>query len=334
MEGASCRACGNRAYNTTLVAREMMFGRRDSFEYVRCAACGALSLVTIPDDLSVYYPREYYSFATPAVERRRPLVTAARRARAAVVLRMPSAIVGRLVAGGRAPVLYGWVAGLRLAPMARIVDVGSGSGSLLADFARQGFTRLLGVDPYLEHETSSGPVSLRRLAIDQLTGRWDLLMFNHSLEHVPDPLATLRAARQRLAPGGAIIVRVPLADGCAARHYGENWIGVDAPRHLMVPTHDTMKILASRAGLHIKRVFYDTHSQHFWGSEQYRQDIPLLDERSYCVNPGRSIFRPAEIAHWEARCRVLNRHGGADAGGFVLTAAATRGVRSGTAAAP
>ncbi|MDQ3739576.1 MAG: hypothetical protein M3389_01410, partial [Actinomycetota bacterium] len=66
---------------------------------------------------------------------RRPIAAAAKRARAAVVLRMPPSIVHRLVAAGRAPVLYDWVAGLGLSPSARIVDVGSGSGSLLADFA-------------------------------------------------------------------------------------------------------------------------------------------------------------------------------------------------------
>lgn len=320
---APCRACGNRAYNTTLVAREMMFGLRESFEYVRCAECAALSLVNLPEDLAAYYPPDYYSFQTTELALRRPLVAAAKRARAAVVLRLPPSIIHRLVVTGRAPVVFDWVAGLGLSPAARIVDVGSGGGACLADFAREGFTGLLGIDPYLD-DAASGPMPLRKLAIDQLTGNWDLLMFNHSLEHVADPPATLRAARERLAPGGAILVRVPLADGYAARHYGANWVGVDAPRHTMVPTHDTMKILAARAGLRVKRVFYDTHSQHFWASEQYVRDIPLLDDRSYCVDRSRSIFGPEEIAHWESRCRTLNDEGRADAGGFLLVAAGAR----------
>lgn len=176
-------------------------------------------------------------------------------------------------------------------------------------------------ESYLDEEDVPGPMTLRKLAVHDLTGRWDLLMFNHSLEHVPAPPATLEAARERLAPGGAILVRLLLADGYAARHYGENWVGVDAPRHTMVPTHDAMKILASRAGLRIKRIIYDTHGQRFWASEQYARDIPLLDERSYCVDPGRSIFAAADIAHWESRCRTLNDEGRADAARFVLVAA-------------
>ena len=308
----------------TVTAREMMFGRRDRFEYVRCARCGALSLVSIPADLATYYPPEYYSFHAPALRPRGPLVMAAKRARAAVILRLPRAIVDRLVVTRGVPVLFAWVAGLALTPAARIVDVGSGNGGVLADFAHQGFTRLLGIDPYLAGDGAVGPTPLRKLAVDQLTGSWDLVMFHHSLEHVPDPLASLRAARERLAPGGAILVRLPLADGEAAQHYRGNWVGVDAPRHMMVPTHDAMEILAARAGLRIKRVFYDSHSQHFWGSEQYGRDIPLLYDRAYCVDRSRSIFGPEEIAHWESRCRRLNDEGRADAGGFLLVAAGAR----------
>jgi ribosomal protein L37E len=193
--GPGCRACGNRAYNTRLVAREMMFGRRDRFEYVRCATCGALSLVSVPDDLATYYPPDYYySFGeTPVLKRRGPLVTRAKRARVTVILRTPAPVVDRLVATGRAPVLFGWLAGLGLGRSARIVDVGSGNGALLATFADEGFTNLLGIDPYLEHDSALGPISLRRLAVEDLRGDWDLLMFHHSLEHVLDPVETLRA---------------------------------------------------------------------------------------------------------------------------------------------
>jgi len=89
-------------------------------------------------------------------------------------------------------------------------------------------------------------------------------------------------------------------------------------------------------GLRIKRVFYDTHSQHFWGSEQYTRDIPLLDERSYCFNPGRSPFTPADIALWDARCRMLNEDGRAHAAGFVLVASkrARRRARAASTRAP
>ena len=118
VHGTACRACGNRAHNTTLRAREIMVGRRDTFDYVRCAECGALSLVVVPEHLGDFYPTECYSFDAPAVEMRRPFVAAARRA-----ARPSSSVCRRRSSTGSSPPaglrfsttgLRGWVSALRL----------------------------------------------------------------------------------------------------------------------------------------------------------------------------------------------------------------------------
>src|SRR5206468_2718584 len=57
-----CRLCGNDAGNRAFVAREMMFGLREAFDYFECAACGCLQIAQVPRDLSKYYPPQYYSF--------------------------------------------------------------------------------------------------------------------------------------------------------------------------------------------------------------------------------------------------------------------------------
>src|SRR5262245_30781001 len=55
-----CEVCGHTAGNKALVAREMMFGWKDEFEYVECGACGCLQLSNVPLDLNRYYPDDYY----------------------------------------------------------------------------------------------------------------------------------------------------------------------------------------------------------------------------------------------------------------------------------
>ena len=42
-----------------------MLGTRDEFDYLECSHCGALSLMTPPEDFTRYYPADYYSFAPP-----------------------------------------------------------------------------------------------------------------------------------------------------------------------------------------------------------------------------------------------------------------------------
>ena len=60
----ACAICDNRHGNSIHLAREMMFGLRESFRYLECAACGCVQLLEVPDDFATYYPPTYYSFAS------------------------------------------------------------------------------------------------------------------------------------------------------------------------------------------------------------------------------------------------------------------------------
>src|SRR5712692_4013534 len=56
-----CRIYANAHGNREHVAKEMMFGFRDAFDYFQCAECGCLQIARFPDDMSRYYPASYYS---------------------------------------------------------------------------------------------------------------------------------------------------------------------------------------------------------------------------------------------------------------------------------
>jgi hypothetical protein len=79
-----------------------------------------------------------------------------------------------------------------------------------------------------------------------------------------------------------------------------------------------MSILAQQAGMIVTRVFFDSGSLQFWGSEQYRRDIPLRDPRSYCEDQATELFTAAKIKDFHRRAQRLNRQGIGDSAGFVL----------------
>jgi hypothetical protein len=58
----TCRLCANQDGNRTVVAREMMLGLRDEFEYLECAAYGCVQIIDVPPDPGRYYPDDYYSY--------------------------------------------------------------------------------------------------------------------------------------------------------------------------------------------------------------------------------------------------------------------------------
>lgn len=78
------------------------------------------------------------------------------------------------------------------------------------------------------------------------------------------------------------------------------------------------KRLAAEEGFDVGGVAHDSTAFQFWGSEQYRRDIPLADPRSYFVSPGDSIFTAAQIDEFGKRAEELNARGEGDQAAFYL----------------
>ena len=114
------------------------------------------------------------------------------------------------------------------------------------------------------------------------------------------------------------MLRVPVAGRYAWRHYGVDWVGLDPPRHIAVPTPEGLDTLAAAEGYDLYDSFFDSSAIQFWRSEQYQQGIPLIDPRSHQVDQDASPFTPAEIADWERRSRELNAQRDGDTAAFFL----------------
>ena len=289
-------------------------GTRDAFDYVECGACGTLQIERIPADLARYYEGGYYAFEKPYVT---PWPKRWLKRRLARHLLGHVDPVGRLVAAlWREPREVDWVRRAGLGLDAAILDVGAGSGQVLVTMRDYGFRRLTGVDAFLDADREhAGGVVVRRGTLEDVEGRYDLVMLHHSLEHVPDPRATLAAAARRLTAAGRILVRMPVT-GASWEEYGVDWVELDAPRHLHVFSRPAFEALAGELGLAVRETVYDTTSFELWGSELYRRDIPLsaLDGAAGLEH----IFSAPELAALEARAEALNRSGRAGRAAFWL----------------
>jgi SAM-dependent methyltransferase len=298
------------------MAREMMIGLRHPFEYVECGSCGALQIGEIPDDLTPYYDGGYYAYAPP--QRASPFKRRLKARLARHVLDGPDPIGAVLVRIRGVPPEIEWVRTAGLELDARILDVGAGSGQLLVSLHEYGFRRVLGADPFVPRSLDHGDgVRVLRAPLTAVEGEFDLIMFHHSFEHVPNPTATLGAARDRLAEGGVVLLRMPVASE-SWRVYGPDWVELDAPRHLHVHTLASVGLLAEAAGLQVDTVRFDTDGFELWGSEQYRRDIPLHDPRSHASGGRGEVFESREMREFAERARELNRTGRAGRAGFWL----------------
>lgn len=320
MENAECKICGNESSNEQYTAREMMLGLRHAFPYLECSRCGCLQIAAIPADMGPYYPSGYYSFER-ASEGRLPPASARNYLK---TLRDRYAISRRGLAGRflfklfpRADLLP-FLAPLRLPLTSRILDVGSGSGVDLLRLRAAGFKKVLGVDPFIATDIhyESG-VSILKSTIFEMKGEWDLIVFNHSYEHMDNPVETLRHCAGLLAPAGCCLLHIPTVSSYAWRHYRTNWVQLDAPRHFFLYSVTALEIVASRAGLRVADTLYDSTGFQFWGSEQYVRDIPLFSERSYVKQP-RAVFSESDILKFEEEAKRLNASKQGDQAAFYL----------------
>ena len=312
-----CRICGTEGEFLVFDAREKMYGMGDAHPYFQCSGCGCLQISRIPDEMARYYGAGYYSFKPRQSGGLYRRVVAARNRHAVIGGGLVASLLNKL----QPTQVFDFLGPARPALNidSAILDVGCGSGALVLLLREAGFRNAVGIDPFADADLlHDGQPLVRCSTLADLDGSFDLIMFHHSLEHMPDQLATLRLAHQRLRPGGHCIVRVPLSSSEAWKRYGLDWVQLDAPRHFYLHSLDSMQRLVRDAGFSCEEVRFDSTAFQFWGSEQYRKGMALTDAKSYAVNPSASIFSADEIAGFDAQARQLNINRQGDQAGFVL----------------
>lgn len=294
----TCWMCASTNVKQTLEIPEMHLGTGEVFTYNQCQDCNSLQIADIPSNLGSYYPSDYYSFKSSAPAALGSPLRRYLRARRSEYMLGHASLLGWLVnLRGKDYFNYEWdwfrQAKVRLD--SRILDVGCGAGGLLRELREFGFTRLYGIDPFVPEAVELPGLQIRKCQFFDLHGQFDFIMLHHSLEHMSDPLQVLRHFKTLLAPGGTILMRVPVA-GCAVhRNYGVYWYQLDAPRHLFVPTVQGGQALVQQAGLEIGKIQFDSGDGQFIYSEGYRQGSTLEQMRRQGIDSlklePRSVYR-------------------------------------------
>jgi SAM-dependent methyltransferase len=317
-----CRICRNRTGNVSHHCREMMFGLEEKFAYLECGNCGCLQIEEVPPDMSKYYPPGYYSFAGTPYAGKSILAKAKgflKRHRLAYHYgaRDPAGFLARAVFGPGA--IPAWLHGLDLNPRSSMLDIGCGEGYVLLNLALEGYMNITGIDPYIQKDIRyENGVTVYKRELGRIEGLYDLIMMHHSFEHMADPGETLRRAASLMHPNSHLLIRTPVVPSLAWQKYGVNWVQLDPPRHLFIHSRKSIEILAAEADLALTNVLYDSTEFQFWGSEQYVNNIPLMDETSYWKNPARSIFTAADIARFKGLAEQCNAEGTGDQACFYL----------------
>ena len=184
------------------------------FAYAKCGACQTIFLDKPPADLGRYYQSDYYDIPTLA-----RLDEVARKDTYKIDTVRRFATKGRLLEIGPAFGIFAWQA--KQAGFAvDVIEMDSRCCDYLRNTVGVGVTQ------------SNRPHE----AISSLPAH-DVIAIWHVLEHLPDPMAFLKAAASNLAPGGVLVIAMPNPDAWQFSVMGKHWPHLDAPRHLtLIPT--------------------------------------------------------------------------------------------------
>ena len=224
---------------------------------------------------------------------------------------------------------------------ALVLDVGCGSGVLGARLRRQG-NAVWGIDA-ADDVAEPATRRLDRFMLADVTDRarigalladerFDVIVFADVLEHLPDPLGTLRSYLRFLAPGGTVLVSVPnvavwnVRAGLLLGRFQYTATGTLDRTHLRFFTRASLRRALTETGLRVEAIDVNPgiarafvgRAKRLIAGERQDDRRALLDSRAYRLY-GRLVY-PLEY-------RLARLMPGLLAFQYVAVAHAARGSR-------
>ena len=309
----TCRLCHTKANRTSHLVREMMFGLDQSFTYFECDSCNCLQIDKIPEDMSPYYPSNYYSLAQRACTKPPWFLQLWNRACSTFSLKGPN----HWLPSVKHREIYGWLKLAGVTFKSSILDVGCGSGALLLRLRNDGFSDLTGYEPHIPTPLNyDGGLNVHN-DLDQIQKAFDLVMLHHSLEHMPDQHVAFERLSRWVKPGGMLLLRIPVFPNAAWDEFGVHWFQLDAPRHFYLHSVESLDLVANRAGFERVNVTFDSKGSQFWGSEQYRRGITHREPTSHAESPEDSIFSAEQLKEYDRKSVAANQNNHGDSACFI-----------------
>jgi 2-polyprenyl-3-methyl-5-hydroxy-6-metoxy-1,4-benzoquinol methylase len=288
-ETINCPLCGSMHFQEQQSGSDYFMHLPGIFHLVRCSTCGLLYQNPRPPlaEIGRYYPDHYGSYGSAQAGLRtrrgmmRWIIWRGQHKRCHLIERSVPATVGlprRLLDIGCASGLF--LEAMQSYPAWQVEGVELNHAAAHATSTRLGVPVFAG--PFEQAQYPDG-------AFDAIT-MWDVL------EHLHDPLASLREIRRILRPGGVLFVRVPNAASYVARMCGRYWSGYDLPRHMTLFTPKTLAHALAQSGFQEKLCIFPSGSYlATLHSLRFAMDDGLLDaKRAAAIH--RALLHPAARA--------------------------------------
>ncbi|NJN02669.1 MAG: class I SAM-dependent methyltransferase [Leptolyngbyaceae cyanobacterium SL_1_1] len=147
-----------------------------------------------------------------------------------------------------------------LSSKGRLLDIGCGHGDFLEIAAAAGWD-VTGTE-LSQEAVNRAPSSLQSsihigdiVNLDLSQSQYSLITMYHIIEHLLDPVQSLKRALDLLRPQGILFVETPNLGGLGARLRGKRWSNIIPPEHLLYFEGKSLRFALESAGFHSVKVF-------------------------------------------------------------------------------
>ena len=244
-----CILCGMSGDTLYVSQPDHLRGIPGVWDLLECESCALLWLDPMPleDEVGLLYEGYYPASTGSAQSDRIPICRPDPRSGWRAVIRKVWPTPGRRRKADRAGLFEtgDW-------PPGRVLEVGCGRGQNLVRLRDAGW-EVVGqeIDANGAAIAAARGIEVHAESIENVDlapSSFDLLIVNHVIEHMRDPMRDMRAASRLLKAGGRLVCVTPNARSMAHRMFRSNWFDLDTPRHLFLYSESSLGVVLRSAG--------------------------------------------------------------------------------------
>jgi SAM-dependent methyltransferase len=261
-EQVPCNLCGVENYEIIFIAKDWFFQLPGEFPVVKCKNCGLVYLNPrlTTEAMVSYYPKNYYTH-NPLIYNKNysNLVVKIKETAKYLVLdcyererKWKFFIIALFWKYIHTKGRWGLIG-----ERGKLLDLGCGNGGYLQSINQDWLVgkkiECVGVDPdkeAIKHARKIG-LKVKEGTIETAAfpdSYFDIVRINHTIEHISEPLGTLKEVYRIIKPGGKVIIEVPNFDSVGRKLLKDKWAGIDAPRHYFEFSPVTLKRMLVLSG--------------------------------------------------------------------------------------
>lgn len=160
-----------------------------------------------------------------------------------------------------------------IAPPAKILDIGCGSGGFVDYLIKRGFTGY-GIELPGKAASRAAQIPDLHLKVGQLEkgdfseNFFDGICMWHVFEHLTAPKEALQIVRKILKPSGYLMMSLPNIDSLQSRLFRGRWLHLDPPKHLFFLGPKDLISEMNQLGFNLIKISYFSLEQNPFGIQQ------------------------------------------------------------------